>query len=456
MAACGGGVETYDLAIVNGTVIDPETGLFEAANVGIRGGTIVTVSADEMEGTRVIDATGHVVAPGFVDLHEHGQDEASYAAMVRDGVTTALELEVGTADVDGWYAAREGGQLVNYGVSIGHVQVRMDVLEDSGTGLVPVDRGGYLAASEEELAEIEARIRQGLDEGAVAVGFGSAYTPGATMAEIQRMFGVAAEYGASVHIHMRNGLAGLDSTMAAAAAVGAPLHIVHVNSSSGARIQDFLDDIQAARDEGQDVTTETYPYGAGMTEITSALYDDWESWSDDRFERIQLVSTGERATRQTFRAAREAGGYVISHGRTEEMTATAVASPLTMIASDGLLVDGVGHPRTSGTYAKILGRYVREEGLLSLEDAVAKMTIRPARRLESRAPAFARKGRLQPGMDADVTIFDPETVIDRATYVDGTLPSDGIPYVIVAGEVVVDRGEITAARPGGPMRAPMR
>lgn len=455
-AACGESPPAYDLVIANGTLLDPETGLFEPGNVGIRGGTIVALGPEAMDGTRVVDAAGHVVAPGFVDLHEHGQDETSYRAMVRDGVTTALELEVGTGDVGAWYGEREGGQLVNYGVSIGHVQVRMDVLGDSGTGLVPVDRGGYATASDAELAEMDVRIRRGLDEGAVAVGFGSAYTPGATMDELQRMFGIAGEYGTSVHIHMRNGLAGLDSTIAAAAAVGAPLHIVHVNSSSGARIQDFLDHIQAASDAGQDVTTETYPYGAGMTEITSALYDDWEGWSDERFERIQLLSTGERATRESFGAARAAGGYVISHGRTEEMTATAVASPLTMIASDGGLVNGMGHPRTSGTFAKVLGRYVRDEGLLTLEEAVAKMTIRPARRLEARAPAFTRKGRLQVGMDADVTVFDAEAVIDRATYVDGTLPSEGIPYVIVGGQLVVDGGEITDARPGRPMRAPVR
>jgi N-acyl-D-aspartate/D-glutamate deacylase len=446
----------YDLVIENGRVMDPETGFFEVASVGINGGTIIAVSAESMEGMRVIDATGHVVAPGFVDLHEHGNEEVAYGLMVRDGVTTALELEVGTGDVDAWYAARAGGERVNYGVSIGHVQVRMDVMGDPGTGLVPVGVGGHAAATDEQIAEMDTRIRAGLDRGAVAVGFGSAYTPGATMAEIQHMFGIAGEYGTTIHIHMRSGLAGLDSTIAAARAADAPLHIVHVNSSAGAQIQDFLEHIEAARASGQDVSTETYPYGAGMTEITSALYDDWETWSDDRFQRIQLVSTGARATRSTFGAAREAGGYVISHGRSEEMTAAAVASPLTMIASDGFMVDGRGHPRTSGTYAKILGRYVREEGLLTLEEAVAKMTIQPARRLESRAPAFARKGRLQPGMDADVTVFDPATVIDRSTYVDAAIPSAGIPFVIVDGVVVVDQGDLSDARPGRPMRAPIR
>jgi len=138
------------------------------------------------------------------------------------------------------------------------------------------------------------------------------------------------------------------------------------------------------------------------------------------------------------------------------MTRTAVEHPLTMIASDGFIEDGRGHPRTSGSYSKVLGQYVREEGLLDLSEAVAKMTIMPARRLQERAPVFARKGRLQEGMDADITVFDPQSVIDRSTYMDATIPAAGIPYVIVAGEVVVDQGELTQARPGVGLRAPTR
>jgi len=448
--------EPYDVVIANGRVIDPETGFFETANVGVRDGIIATISDEALNGVREIDASGHVVAPGFVDLHEHGQNEESYALMVRDGVTTALELEVGTSDIDQWYAERDGGQIVNYGVSIGHVQVRMDVMDDPGIGLVPAGIGGFGSATEAQLDEIERRVRLGLDQGALAVGFGSAYTPGAEMSEIQRLFAVGAEYEAPSHIHMRGGLAGLDSTLTAARLENAPLHIVHVNSSSGAAISEFLSAIQDAQASGQDVTTETYPYGAGMTEITSALFDDWASWDDGRYARHQLVSTGERLDRASFQAAREAGGLVIIHSRTEEMTRAAVASPITMIASDGGMENGRGHPRTSGSYAKVLGRYVRDEGLLSLEEAVAKMTIMPAQRLEGRAPMLARKGRLKVGMDADITVFDPATVLDQSTYVDATIPSSGIPYVIVNGVIVVDRGEVTAARPGRAVRAPTR
>jgi N-acyl-D-aspartate/D-glutamate deacylase len=450
--------ESYDLVVANGRVMDPESGLDSVRHVGIRAGRVEALSSEPLRGTRVIDATGLVVSPGFVDLHEHGQNEQSYALMVRDGVTSAFELEVGTADVPAWYTARDGGQIVNYGVSVGHIQARMKVLNDPGKGILPAGVGGSGSATEAQVAEMEGIIRKGLTDGAVAVGLGSAYTPGATMAEIERIFRVAAEGGASAHIHMRNEVAGLDSTIAAAAAAKAKLHIVHVNSSGDTNLVAFLARIQAARDRGQDVTTEAYPYGAGMTEIASALFDGWRTWPEARFGQHQLVSTGERLTRKTFeqaRASKEALAVII-HGRTEEQTRAAIVSPLTMIASDGFIENGRGHPRTSGSYSKVLGKYVREERALGLMDALRKMTLMPAQRLEARVPAMAQKGRIKVGADADLSIFDPATVIDRSTYEDATIPAAGIPYVIVSGQVVVDSGKVTAARPGKAIRAPIR
>jgi N-acyl-D-aspartate/D-glutamate deacylase len=445
----------FDLVIANGRVMDPETRLDAVRHLGIRGTKILAVSERPLRSVRVIDASRHVVAPGFVDLHEHGQQEESYRMMVRDGVTSAFELEVGTADVDAWYASREGGQLVNYGVAVGHIPARMKVLGDPGTGLLPAGIGGSGMASEAQLQAMEALLREGLAQGAVAMGFGSAYTPGAPMSELERMFRVAAAAGASVHIHMRGGLPGLKETIAAAAATRAPLHIVHVNSSADDELDAFLAAIKAARDAGQDVTTEAYPYGAGMTEIQSALFDDWESWPEARFGQHQLVSTGERLTRRTFEQARKTGGTVIIHGRSEQQTRAAIASPLTIVASDGFIEKGRGHPRTSGTYAKVLGRYVRDERAVTLMDALRRMSYEPARRLERRAPVMVRKGRIRTGADADIVIFDPATVIDRATYEDASIPSAGIPYVVVQGQVVVEKGELTVVRPGRAVRAPV-
>jgi N-acyl-D-aspartate/D-glutamate deacylase len=446
----------YDVVIANGRVMDPESGLDAVRHIGMRGGKIEAISSTPLAGARVIDASRHVVAPGFIDLHEHGQQEEAYRMMVRDGVTSAFELEVGTADVASWYKARDGGQIVNYGVSIGHIPARMKVLGDPGKGLLPAGIGGSGSANDAQIAAMETILREGLAQGAVAVGFGSAYTPGAPMTEIERMFRVAAEGGASAHIHMRGGLAGLRATIAAARSAGVPLHIVHVNSSGGDELDGFLSAIKAARDAGQDVTTEAYPYGAGMTEIQSALFDDWASWPDERFGLHQLVSTGERLTRASFAKARAAGGTVIIHGRSEAQTRTAIASPLSMIASDGFIENGKGHPRTSGTFARVLGKYVREDGAVTLMDALRRMTLEPARRLERRTPMMREKGRIRTGADADVTIFDPETVIDRATYEDATLPSAGIPYVLIAGRPVVDGGQLTSARPGRAVRAPIR
>jgi len=447
---------TYDLVIANGRVMDPASGLDGVRHVGITGGRIEAISEAPLQGTRVVDAANHVVAPGFIDLHEHGQQDESYRMMVRDGVTSAFELEVGTGDVAAWYEARKAGQIVNYGVAAGHIPARMRVLKDPGQGLLPAGVGGSGTATNAQIAEMEAIVEMGLREGAVAVGLGSAYTPGAPMSEIERIFKVAAAAGATAHIHMRGDITGLHETIAAAKAAGAALHIVHVNSVAGDQIDQFLAAIQAARDAGQDVTTEAYPYGAGMTEVQSALFDDWKTWPDEKFQLHQLVRTGERLTRKTFEQARKEGGTIIIHGRSDEQTRKAIVSPLSMIASDGFIENGRGHPRTSGSYAKTLGKYVRDEQGMTLMDALARMTVMPARRLEARVPDMARKGRLTAGADADVTIFDPATVIDRSTYEDASIPSAGIPYVIVGGEVVVDGGAVTSARPGRAVRAPLR
>ena len=448
-AACGDGAPAYDVVLAGGRVIDPESGTDAVLDVGITGDRVEAISERPLAGARIIDASGLVVAPGFVDLHQHGQSDETYRFMAHDGVTTGLELEVGTGDVAAFYAEREGGQPVNYGASIGHIPVRMRVLGDRGEFL-PADAAKDQGATPEQIGEIVARIREGLEQGAPALGFGFPYTPAADDEELLAAMSVAAEAGASVHVHTHSGPDGARYAIDLAERAGAPLHLVHANSTGGARTAEFLAVIEEAIEAGHDVTTEAYPYGASQSRIESALYDDWQEWDEGRFALFQWGATGERLTRESFGRYREEGGSVISHVRTEEMTLTAVASPLTMVASDGGAQ--VSHPRSTGSFSKVLGRYVREEGVLTLMEALRKMTIEPARRLEAYVPMMANKGRLRVGADADITVFDPATVIDRGDYANAAVPSGGIEYVFVNGVLTIEGGEyVEGARAGRPV-----
>ena len=444
--------QTFDLVIANGRVLDPESGLDAVRNIGVSGRTIAAISADQLMGRAVIDASGLVVSPGFIDLHAHGQTPETYGYQARDGVTTALELEVGAGDIDAWYAARKSA-LINYGVSIGHIPVRMAVLRDPGHFL-PIGDGAHRAASAAQIKEIVRRLADGLKKGAVSIGAGFVYTPAATEEELLEVFRVSASHGVPIHTHIRRGVAGLEEALKLASATKAPLHVVHINSTGTTATRELLEMIVAARQRGLDVTTEAYPYAAGMTEIQSANLDEYEKASEDRVALLEWPRTGERLTRESFQKYRKAGGPVVLHTNTEEMVAVAIRSPLTMIASDAYWENGTGHPRTTGTYSKILGRYVRELRALSLMEAIRKMTLMPAQRLERRVRAMQAKGRLRAGADADITVFDAARIVDRSTYREPSLPSVGIAHVIVNGVPVVADGQLVkGVAPGRAVRA---
>ncbi len=455
----------YDIVILGGRVMDPESGIDALRNVGIRQGKIAVISDAAIAGTTTLNARGLVVAPGFIDLHEHGQAPRNYQFQAHDGVTTSLELERGTDDVAGWYAARQGKSLINFGVSIGHWPVRMRVLHDSG-GLLPTGPAARLAATPEQLDQIRAGIEQGFREGALAEGMGVNYTPAATHSEILEMFRVAAQYHASVHVHLRyaalrepmTALSALQEVIADAAATGAPLQVVHVTSMGLRNTPELLAVIEGARQRGLDVTTEAYPYTAGSTDIKSAIFDPgWQENFGITYQDLQWTATGERLTAETFAKYRAQGGIIVIHEIPEAAARTAMADPIVMVASDGMPLSGPGvHPRGQGTFARVLGHYVREERALDLMTALRKMTLMPAQRLETRAPMFRDKGRLRVGADADITVFDPDRVIDKATYQDPLQYSEGIRFVLVNGVTVLKDGELVdGVSPGRPARAPI-
>src|SRR5256712_5727740 len=445
----------YDRVILGGHVMDPASGLDAVRNIGLQGGRIAVITTHAIQGRDTIDARGLVVAPGFIDLHAHGQTPETYRFYALDGVTTALELELGTADVAAWYGERNAGERINYGVSIGHIKVRMAVMHDSGTRM-PVSDGAYRAASPAQIADIAQRIEIGLREGAVDIGAGFPYTPAATRDELLAVFRVAARTKTPIHVHIRPGVAGLKEALALAAETHAPLHVVHINSAGLAETPVMLEMIGEARAHGRDVTTEAYPYDAGMTEIQSATIQDvYKTAPDERLPQLEWARTGGRLNHDSDARDSRIGGPVVVHTNTEPMVAVAITSPLTIIASDAYWQDGTGHPRTTGTFARVLGRYVREGGAhsLSLMDAIRKMTLMPAQRLESRVPAMRQKGRLRGGADADITIFDASRVLDRSTYREPSLSPVGIQHVIVNGVPVVANGRaVEGVAPGKAVR----
>jgi N-acyl-D-aspartate/D-glutamate deacylase len=444
--------QQYDLVIEGGRVIDPETGLDGVRNVGIRDGKIVRVSAQALSGRRVVHAGGLVVAPGFIDLHQHGQDMASQRVKALDGVTSALELEIGAPDVEQFLKSKEGHSLIHYGTAASHVAARAVVFGaplPAGTILPKSGPATDLPATPEQIEAIRQRLRAELDAGGLAIGMGIQYTPGATRLEVLDMFRLAAERGLPVYTHIRSAgrvepgssIEAVSEVIGAAAITGASLHIVHINSSCLRDSMECLSMVAGARARGLDVTTEAYPYIAGMTAVNSALFNPgWREKLGIDYGDLVLPDTGEHLTKERFDELHNSNTtrWVLVFANTQEIVDKVIPHPLVMIASDGI----ESHPRNAGTYSRVLAQYVREKGTVTLMDAIRKMSFMPAEMLERSTPVGRQKGRLQEGCDADIVVFDAATISDRATFEKPMEPSVGVKYLVVGGTVVVDEGKI--------------
>jgi N-acyl-D-aspartate/D-glutamate deacylase len=451
----------YDIVLIGGRVIDPETKLDAIKNVGILNNRIAQISSEPLKGKETINISGLVVAPGFIDMHVHGRSNVEQEYQLHDGVTTALELEWGIEHLGKWYEYRNGKALINYGASVCWPYERfkaIDKYKDAVTRLSQQSAKGESSVemlmtsvlpaaaeqiTDEEITKTLQNIQSVLEEGGIGIGVPIGYLPNSNPKEMYKVFQFAGEINALVYTHVREGdIVSIQEVISDAVLTNAPLHIVHVNSMALGNIQLAIDMVDAAQKRGFDITTELYPYTAGSTAIQSAIFNDgWQEKKGISYQDLQWVATGERLTKETFEAYRKTGGIVILHVMKPAWIKTGIAAPGVMIASDGMPYAKLAHPRTAGTFSRVLGKYVREEKVIDLNTAIEKMTLLPAKRLEGISPMMRFKGRIQIGADADITIFNPNTIIDKATFEKGLEFSAGIEYVLVNGSFILKNGK---------------
>jgi cytosine/adenosine deaminase-related metal-dependent hydrolase len=484
----------YELVLRGGRILDPETGLDATHDVGIDKGAIVDIG-DVLEGRTEVDVSGLAVAPGFIDLHSHAQTLPGRRLQACDGVTTALELEGGRASIEDAYAREMSrGSPINYGFSASWAAVRMSVttgmqLDGGPAGIFRTlgDAAWQRAASGGELGRILEQLSRDVAAGGLGIGILAGYAPGVDPDEYLAVASLAAEAGVPTFTHCRDLVEfkpdtlidGAEEIVRAAGTTGAHMHYCHVNSTSTQHVDRVLSMIERCRAEGGHVTTEAYPYGSGATAIGAAFLAPARLKERGlRTTSLRYLATGERvADEARLRELRDTdpGGAVIveffdeSDPRDMALLRRSLTFDDAIVASDAMPLvwpsgrtpdveawpippDVSTHPRTAGCFSRSL-RLWREEGTPLLE-AVRRCSLLPARVLEGCTPAMRRKGRIRPGADADLVVFDANVVTDQATYTSSTRPSTGILHVLVGGTCVVRNGEVVLdARPGKAVRA---
>lgn len=444
----------FDLVINNGYVTDPSCRISSRLNVGVRGEKVAAVTTDEISGGTEIDAAGLIVSPGFIDMHIHedfydaGKDAFDFViadSMLKMGVTTMVggNCGIGAADdpVEYLDAADRLGYPVNLGMLSPHEKLRSAF--GNFNKYEPVDRN-YLKG-------MRKLLQAHLDGGCLGLSMGVEYDPGIDEAEAVALMEIAEKNGKIVAVHQRGdgdlAIASVQELVAYAEATGARLQISHLSSMcSFGMMDESIAIIDSARSKGLDIGFDGYPYYAFCTHLGSAVFDEGflekYNYGDEYYAKLQVASgasAGQEMTRETFYGLREKepGALIIAHLLNEREVDRCITHPAGIVVSDGLYADGKGHPRGSGTFPKLIRDYVVEKKLLTLNDALEKITWMPAQRM-----GLFGKGSLKAGSDADITIFDLNKIKDNATYQESRKQPDGIEYVVINGGIALKHGEI--------------
>ena len=498
--------QEFDVVILNGRVMDPETNFDGIRNVGVKDGKIAIITEAEISGKETINAEGHVVAPGFIDTHQHATDQFSRKVNLRDGLTTQMDFEAGAGDVAKWYSDHEGKTQANYGMVVLATLARLTVLDGPEIAAQGNDMGGLFShvvgaaamkaqkegrkpgwtatlPNKEEMTQIMAYVDEGLRQGALGVGVPVGYmTTGVTQYELYKYQELAAKYGRVTNAHVRfagvrpptEGQLGIQEMLANAMVLDAPFLASHLNSNMDWEYTiPMVNDAREKR--GAKVWGEVYPYAAGGTiASTDILTESSMAQMNITYSDVANLD-GTRWDKAMYEDVRknDPGRSILIYNNPPEAIAKWMAQPGVVVVSDGMAIQDKNleyypwdspyegksvHPRSAGTRAKVL-RMVREDKNMSLMEAISKMSYLHAKYLDELGgiPMFKTKGRIQEGMDADIVVFDPETVKDNSTYEVGmgAIPSTGIPYVLVNGVIVVKDSEVLKVFPGKPIRFPV-